>query len=120
MLNMTLIDTICHVDKQGVPRLQIAETLNISRNTVQKYAEMDDFNTTNPEVKAKVSILDPYNQSSIRFLLKIRNNRLSKGTQFHAFMRYLLYVANRFEGAFFVMSFLYSNMAYFEVFGGVT
>ena len=50
MLNMTQIDTIRHMDKQGVPRRQIAETLNISRNTVQKYADMDDLNTSKLEV----------------------------------------------------------------------
>ena len=58
MLNTTQIDTIRHMDKQGVPRRQIAETLNISRNTVLKYADMDDFNTTESEVKAKGSISD--------------------------------------------------------------
>lgn len=66
MLNMTQIDTIRHMDKQGVPRRQIAETLNISRDTVQKYADKDDFNATKPcakKQKDKFKIL--INQSSI-------------------------------------------------------
>ena len=58
------------MDKQGVPRRQIAETLNISRNTVQKYADMDDFNTTKSEFKAKGSILDPYKQIFNKILIE--------------------------------------------------
>ena len=83
MLNTTQIDTIRHVDKQAVPRRQIVKTLKISRNAVQKYADMDGFNTTKPEVKIKNRFWIPIKQSSIRFLLKIRNDELSKGVQPH-------------------------------------
>ena len=70
MLNMTQIDTIHHMDKQGIPRRQIAEPLNISRNTVQKYANKDDFNATKPCVKTNRSISDPYKPIINKILMK--------------------------------------------------
>ena len=60
MLNMHQIDTIRRMDFEGVPRSKIAETLKISRNTVQKYADMEDFSMATPVEATRPSILDPF------------------------------------------------------------
>ena len=63
------------MDQQGVPRSQIAKTLCISRNTVKKYADMEDFNVVLPTPKDQASILDPYRP----IINKIEASSLSAG-----------------------------------------
>jgi len=62
MIDMPQIQSIRRMHQDGYTVTEIAKTLKLSRPTVRKYVEIDDFNQPVPQEEKRPSKLDPYKE----------------------------------------------------------